>query len=182
MSITMKLDAPAVRSLIKDDEKFSLELQQAVINEVIKGLYNNATPNAIREMIDIACADRKQAIVNAVQGDVGFRVHVDQALSAMVQSIRSSTNSYTVQRTLSEEVKRMIGNHISQLVEDEVEKRKEALGVSADEMIARMERKFEAEIERKLGMMDRAYQEIARRKIMEKIDAFTAGSRNEVGQ
>lgn len=181
MSITMKLDAPAVRSLIKDDEKFSLELQQAVINEVIKGLYNNATPNAIREMIDTACADRKQAIVNAVQGDVGFRAHVDSVMSAMVQSVRASTNSYTVQKTLSDEVKRMINNHIAQLVEDEVGKRKEALNVSVEAMVERLERKFEAEIERKLGMMDQTYQEIARRKIMEKIDAFTAGSRNEVG-
>jgi hypothetical protein len=169
----MKLDTPAVRALIKDDDKFELELQQAVINEIVGRIYDKSIPTALRDMIDTACADRKQAIVNAVQADVGFRAHVDSAVSAMVQSIRSSTNSYHVQRSLSDEVKRMIGNHISQLVEEEVEKRKEALGMSADEMIARMERKFEAEIERKLGMMDRAYQEIARRKIMEKIDAFT---------
>jgi siroheme synthase (precorrin-2 oxidase/ferrochelatase) len=173
MSITMKLDTPAVRALIKDDDKFELELQQSVINEIVGRIYDKSIPTALRQMIHSACQDAKQNVLDAVKDDVGFRAHVDQALSAMVQSIRSSTNSYTVQKTLSDEVKRMIGNHISQLVEEEVEKRKEALGMSADEMIARMERKFEAEIERKLGMMDRAYQEIARRKIMEKIDAFT---------
>lgn len=175
MSITMKLDAPAVRSLIKDDEKFSLELQQAVLNEVVKGLYNNATPNAIREMIDTACADRKQTIVNAVKDDVSFRTHVDQALSAMVQSIRSSTNSYTAQKVLSDEVKRMIGNRISQLVEEEVEKRKEALNVTVEAMVERLERKFEAGIEQRLEQMDRKYQEVAYKGIVAKFAAFAAG-------
>lgn len=174
MSITMKLDAPAVRSLIKDDDKFSLELQQAVINEVVKGLYNNTTPVAIREMIDTACADRKKAIVDAVQADVGFRAHVDNVMSAMVQSVRASTNSYTVQRTLSDEVRRMINNHISTLVEEEVKKREDGLNASVDAMIERLERRFETRIESRLTEMDQTYQEIAHRKIMEKIAAFTA--------
>lgn len=35
MSITIKLDAPALRALIADDENFKLELQRAVIAEVV---------------------------------------------------------------------------------------------------------------------------------------------------
>lgn len=176
MSITMKLDAPAVRSLIKDDDKFSLELQQAVINEVIKGLYNNTTPAAIREMIDTACADRKKAIVDAVQADVGFRAHVDSVMSAMVQSVRASTNSYTVQRTLSDEVRRMINNHISSLVEEEVKKREERLAASVDAMIERVERKYEVAIERRVEEMDLAYHNVVLRKVMEKVATFAAQS------
>lgn len=175
MSITMKLDAPAVRSLIKDDEKFSLELQQAVINEVVKGLYNNTAPNAIREMIDTACADRKQTIVNAVQADVGFRAHVDSVMSAMVQSIRASTNSYTVQRVLSEEIKRMINSHISGLVEAEVKKREDGLTASVDALILRLERRFETDIERRVAEIDRAYHNVIQRRVMDKVAAFAAG-------
>lgn len=175
MSITMKLDTPAVRALIKDDDKFELELQQSVINEIVGRIYDKSIPTAIREMIDTACADRKQTIVNAVQADVGFRAHVDSVMSAMVQSIRSSTNSYQVQRSLSDEVKRMIGNHISQLVEDEVGKRKEAMNATVDAMIARLEKKFEADIEQRLVMMDRKYQEVAYKGIVAKFAAFAAG-------
>jgi len=176
MSITMKLDAPAVRSLIKDDDKFSLELQQAVINEVIKGLYNNTAPAAIREMIDTACADRKQALVDAVQADVGFRAHVDSVMSSMVQSVRASTNSYAAQRSLSDEVRRMINNHISSLIEEEVKKREEGLASSVDAMIARLERKFEVAIERRVEQLDLAYHNVVLRKVMERIAAFSAQS------
>lgn len=176
MSITMKLDAPAVRSLIKDDDKFALELQQAVINEIIKGLYNNTAPAAIREMIDTACADRKQTIVDAVQADVGFRAHVDSVMSAMVQSVRASTNSYTVQRTLSDDVRRMINNHISSLVEDEVKKREEGLAASVDAMISRLERKFETDIERRVAEINRAYHNVVHRRVMERVAEFAAAT------
>lgn len=176
MSITMKLDAPAVRSLIKDDDKFSLELQQAVINEVVKGLYNNTTPVAIREMIDTACADRKKAIVDAVQADVGFRAHVDSVMSAMVQSVRASTSGYTAQRTLSDEVRRMINHHISSLVEEEVKKREEGLAASVNAMITRFERKFETDIERRVAEINRAYHDVVQRRVMEKVAAFAAQS------
>lgn len=174
MSITMKLDAPAVRALIKDDDKFSLELQQAVINEIIKGLYSNTVPAAIREVIDTACADRKKALVDAVHADIGFRAHMDSVMSAMVQSIRSSTNSYTVQRTLSDDVRRMINHHISGLVEAEVKKREEGLAASVDAMIERLERKYEAGIGQRLAEMDRTYHNVVQRKVMEKIAAFAA--------
>ena len=168
----MKLDAPAVRALIKDDEKFSLELQQAVINEVVGRIYDKSIPTALRDMIDTACADRKQAIVNAVQADVGFRAHVDSVMSAMVQSIRASTNSHQVQKSLSDEVKRMIGNHISQLVEEEVEKRKDAMNVTVEAMVERLEKRIEAGIEQRLATMDRSYHDIAHRKVMERFNAF----------
>jgi hypothetical protein len=173
MSITMKLDTPAVRSLIKDDASFELELQAAVINEIVKGLYDKSIPTALRQMIDDACADRKQAIVDAVQADVGFRAHVDGVMSAMVQSVRASTNSYTVQKSLSDEVKRMINHHISNLVEEEVKKREEGLTAAVDAMIGRLERKFEVAIERRVEEMDLAYHNVVLRKVMEKISEFT---------
>lgn len=168
----MKLDTPAVRALIKDDDKFELELQQSVINEIVGRIYDKSIPTALRDMINSACQDAKQNVLDAVKDDVGFRAHVDKSLSAMVQSIRSSTNSYTVHKTLSDEVKRMIGNHISQLVAEEVEKRKEALNVTVEAMVERLERKFEAGIEQRLEQMDRSYHDIAHRKVMERFSAF----------
>lgn len=172
MSITMKLDAHAVRALIKDDEKVEMELQQAVINEIIKGLYPKSIPENVREMIDKTFAEKRTEIVTAMQSDVGFRAHVDNAMSAMVQSIRASTNSYTVQRTLSDEVKRMISNHIAHLVEQEVEKHKDALNVTVEAMVKRLEERIEAGIEQRLEQMDRSYHDIAHRKVMERFNAF----------
>lgn len=179
MSITMKLDAHAVRALVKDDDKVQLELQQAVINEIIKGLYDRSIPSVVREMIDKTFAEKRTEIVTAMQDDVGSRAYVDQALSAMVQSIRASTNSYTVQRTLSEEVKRMISNHIANLVEQEVDKHKERLNATVEAMIARLEKKFEGEIAQRLSMMDWKYQEIAYNGIVAKFAAFAAGGGRE---
>jgi hypothetical protein len=174
MSITMKLDAPAVRSLIKDDASFELELQAAVINEIVRGLYDKSIPTALRQMIETACADRKQSIVDAVHADVGFRAHVDSVMSAMVQSVRASTSGYTAQRTLSDDVRRMINNHISSLVEEEVRKREEGLTASVDSMITRLERRFEADIERRVAEINRAYHNVIHRRVMERVAEFAA--------
>lgn len=175
MSITMKLDAHAVRALVKDDEKVQLELQQSVINEIIKGLYDRSIPSVVREMIDKTFAEKRAEVVTAMQDDVRFRTHVDNALASLVQSIRVSTNSYTVQRTLSDETKQMISNHIARMVEQEVEKHKERLDAAVDAMVARLEKKIEAGMQQRLDAMDRSYHDIAHRKVMERFNAFAKG-------
>lgn len=172
MSVTMKLDAPAVRALIKDDEKFELELQAAVIAEIVRGMYDKSTPSVIRDVVDTTFKTQRQALVDAVQADVGFRAHVEKTMSSMVQSIRSSTNSYTTQKTLNDEVKRMINNHIASLVEEQVNKQKDALNASVEAMIMRFEHKFEAAIAGKIERMDKSYHDIAYRAVMEKFAAF----------
>ena len=171
MTISMKLDAPAVRKLIEDEE-FRLDLQAAVIAEVVRGLFDKAVPNVMREMIDSAFKDQRDTLKKIVAEDTEFRSRLDRSLEALVQSIRAGTNIYMTQRALSEEAKRLIDNHVKQKITDEVDKRKGEMDERVDAMILRFEKRFEAEIEGKIEKMDKAYYDIAHRAIMEKFVAF----------
>jgi hypothetical protein len=172
MSITMKLDTPAVRALIKEDEKFALELQAAVIAEIVRGMFDKSVPGELKKVIDGACTDQLQLVKKALEDDQNFRNYTDKAIKALVQSIRNGSVGYLQQRVLTDEVKRLIDAHITSQIAEPIEAHKEEMGRKVDAMIMRMEQRFEQEIEGKIAKMDKAYYDIAYRTVMEKFVSF----------
>jgi len=173
MSVTMKLDAPAVRKLIADDEAFTLELQSAVLQEIVRGMFDKSIPATMRDVIDSAFKDHQETLKEVIASDVEFRAQLDSALSGLVQSIRNSTVGYGMQRVLDEEAKRMIDQHVNQKITEAVDRHKETLSDKVDALILRLEQRFEKEIEANLSRMDENYHQIAYQEIMKKFVAFS---------
>lgn len=72
MSISIKLDAPALRALIANDAAFELELQRAVIAEVVRNL---VMPKIVEEF---------SKITGGMVGEIVVQMKEDQQLQADV--------------------------------------------------------------------------------------------------
>jgi hypothetical protein len=172
MSISMKLDATAVRAMIGDKEEFRLELQAAVIQEVVRGLYDKSIPGALRQLIDTAMSERKHELTQAVAADHGLMKHFDDAMLNLVSVTRSSTNSYAASRQLAPEVAQMINARVSAMITEQVDKRTAELGKIIGDMMERIERNAEAKMEAQLEKFDQAYHDLCMKAVMEKFVNF----------
>ena len=92
MSITIKLDAPALRALIADDAEFQLELQRAVVAEVVK---NTVMPKIVEEF---------SKVTGGLVGEVVAQMKEDRQLQIDVahqlQNVLTS-GTYSPTRVLS---------------------------------------------------------------------------------
>lgn len=122
MSIVIKLDAPAVTSLIEKDPEFRLELQRAVIAEITRKLYLNDVVGDIQKLMSDAFQSHKDDLVRAVKEDEAVRKLIDERLGAFIKSVRSGSFGYTTQKSLSDELKSMVNVHVSKLVQEECER------------------------------------------------------------
>ena len=170
MSVTMKLDAPSVRALIADNDEFRLELQSAVIQEIVRGVYDKSIPAQVMDMIGKQFAQSKSDLMQAVAVDTVFRNHIDSALQKVVESTRIQANAYSTSRTLSLEAKAKIDTRVRELLDEEV--KVEGLQTKIDAALERMERKAEKAIEKALERIDATYHEAVVQKVMEKFVSF----------
>ncbi len=170
MSITMKLDAPAVRDLIKADDTFRLELQAAVIQEIVRGVYERSIPDQVMSMIGAQFAEQKNSLTQAVVVDTVFRRHIDNALQKIIETARNTANSYSMTRTLSPEVKAKIDARVRELIDGEV--KVEGLQAKIDAALERMERNAERAIDKALERFDAKYHELAMQRVMENFVSF----------
>jgi hypothetical protein len=122
MSIIVKLDAPAVASLIEKDPEFRLELQRAVIAEITRKLYLSDVVGDIQKLITEAFKSHKDDLVKAVKEDEATRKFIDDRLGAFIKSVRSGTFGYTQQKVLSDELKGMVNVHVGKLIQEECER------------------------------------------------------------
>ena len=166
----MKLDAPAVRALIADNEEFRLELQAAVIQEIVRGMYEKSIPDQLLNVINKQFTEKKNELMQAVAVDTVFRNHIDKALQQVVTSTRIQANSYSTSRTLSLEAKAKIDTRVRELLDEEV--KVEGLQTKIDAALERMERKAEKAIEKALERIDATYHEAVVQKVMEKFVSF----------
>ena len=166
----MKLDAPAVRALIADNEELRLELQAAVIQEIVRGMYEKSIPDQLLNVINKQFTEKKNELMQAVAVDTVFRNHIDKALQQVVTSTRIQANSYSTSRTLSLEAKAKIDTRVRELLDEEV--KVEGLQTKIDAALERMERKAEKAIEKALERIDATYHEAVVQKVMEKFVSF----------
>lgn len=166
----MKLDAPAVRDLIKADDEFRLELQAAVIQEIVRGVYEKSIPEQVMSMIGAQFAEQKNALMQAVAVDTAFRNHIDNALQKVVESTRVQANAYSTSRTLSLEAKAKIDTRVRELIDEEV--KVEGLQAKIDAALERMERRAEKALDKALESIDAKYHDLVTQKVMEKFVSF----------
>ncbi len=173
MSITMRLDAPAVRDLIKANDEFRLELQSAVTQEIVRGLYEKSIPQQVLDAINNQFAQHKQDLTQAVAVNESLKTAFDKALTGIVATTRSSANNYATTRQLSPEAKSMVDARVYQLIKEVIDEKTEGFNARIDAAIERMERRAENMMEARLKAFDKAYHDLALQKVMEKFVSFS---------
>lgn len=113
MSITIKLDAPALRALIADDADFKLELQRAVIAEVVK---NSTIPSIVNEFSKVT-AGLVGEVVAQIREDAGFQKAVANELSRTVQY---TTSGYKLTPDMKARLDGAVLDHVNQIAKDQL--------------------------------------------------------------
>ena len=93
MSITIRLDAPAVRALVSDNEEFRLELQRAVIAETVKHCIT-AQPPQLLPLIALTVVSEIQKVAAAEDGR--YRDVLNKAVAALYQQNSRDWNNYVL--------------------------------------------------------------------------------------
>lgn len=172
MSITMKLDAPAVRALIGDNEQFRLELQAAIIQEVVRGLYDKSIPGQLRDVISSSFAERKGELVEALRDNASAAKAVDEAMKALILSERSTSGRLLYTRTLSTEAKDTINRHVSALLTTAVDDRMVEVNKVIGDVVERFRQRAEDRMENALARFDQEYHDLCTKAVMEKFVSF----------
>jgi hypothetical protein len=120
MAIDIKLDANAVRALIKDDDDFKLRLQNAIIAEICRGMFAAHVTSDITKVVEQCFQQHQHDLIKAVKDDEAFRHHLDRRLADLVKSVRADTYSYGQQKELSPDLKRMVDDRIGALITENI--------------------------------------------------------------
>ena len=123
MSTVIKLDTNALRFLIDLDPEFKIEVQRAVLQNIVNDVRKDFVSNDLQSKIKEIVKETNPDFVDTVTKDEAMRKLLDTTLKNLTQSVRSGYNSYSNTRALSDEVKAMIQLQIKNLVKEEVDKR-----------------------------------------------------------
>lgn len=154
MSTTLKLDASAVALLMEQDPDFKLELQRAVIAQFTRQIYEKDVSTDARKLITECFKGHQDDLIHAVKEDENLRKQYADQLSALVQSIRTSSYSYATTRVLSPETKNTVAAHVGELLRTEIFKHEEALPAKIKAGFDDLEKKYAERIEKRLGTLD----------------------------
>jgi hypothetical protein len=147
MSIVIKLDGPALRSLIQGNEEFRLELQRCVITEITRQIYMKDVAGDIQKLISQVFKEHQDDLVKTVKEDEAVRKIMDERLASFIRSVRSGTFGYATQKKLSPELVQMINEKVGSLIETEV---KEHIG-TVSKLVDKAKEEILQEVLKRIG-------------------------------
>lgn len=172
MTVDLKLDAHAVRALIGDNENFRLELQSAVVQEIVRKAFDKSFPAAVAQMVEKHHAAAREGLVQALSDDVKASRAVEAAMNGLTVRVQQRVHPYMATRELSNEVKEMINRHVSALITEQVDKRVADLDKIIGTMVDRIEQRAEQKMEARLEHFDAAYHNICVDAVAKKFARF----------
>jgi hypothetical protein len=153
MGIQIKLDASAVRELIKDNDEFRVELQRAVINEIVRQYIGKELPQAYRATIEAAVGQQlKQAVVE----DAASRDHFKKAIEGYIGAVRNGWGGYSNQFKLSAAALKLINDAADLKIKDAVKEAVEAR-VGSEALRIAIDARFDGLKAESLAMIQRTY-------------------------
>jgi len=165
MSTTIRLDAQALSSLVANDPDFRLELQRAVVAEVVRKIVFKDMPDAL------------QTIAPKLAGEVISGLRDDAHMSAKLQKevgeafkVWKSTSaswSHTGKYVLSAEMQKQVSEAVTDL-------KREAVGAAETAFNAELAIALEARKADYLAYVDRKMNEVVGKAIAAKIEAGVA--------
>lgn len=157
MPISIKLDAHAVRALINDDETFKLDMQQAVLSEVIRGSFQNQLPSAMTAMIEKTFPAEREKLVKAITDDENLKASIRVQLGKLTQSVRSGSLGSRLTFELSEDVRKLIAERMNELLTLKIKESMEVFELNLNEKFIQVKEAAEARVESKLTFLEDTY-------------------------
>lgn len=93
--ISLKLDSAAINTLFASAEA-KVELQQAVVAEICRRLFDKYVSSDVTNVINGLLASQKGALVEAIRNDATFTEKLEQKFDAEIGNIKKEWNSKTV--------------------------------------------------------------------------------------
>jgi hypothetical protein len=143
MSITIKLDAAALRELFKEPEA-QLELQRAVIAEICKGLWPNYVKEDLVKQIDAALAEARPDLLEITRDEK----NIANLIGQRIQSMRDNLRGQIKLGQASDEIVKSVDMRISALIKDRVEERVGNLQGIVDQKTETIAERIERNMER----------------------------------
>jgi HPt (histidine-containing phosphotransfer) domain-containing protein len=143
--------------LFENDADFKLELQGAVIAEVVRGMFANDLKTDIDTMITNQVKAEHPALIQALQDDENLRKILDERLKALVQSVRSGSSSYANTRELSTEANALVRTRVEVVLTEAVEKALAPLEDRVQKRMERLTRELEEQFDKALKDADHSW-------------------------
>ncbi|MCW2077885.1 UNVERIFIED_ORG: hypothetical protein M2193_000060 [Bradyrhizobium japonicum] len=152
--IALKLDASAIGALFKDKDEVKLELQQAVVAEITKRMFDKYVPVDVRNLIDAVFEAQRNELIEAVKDDVTFQARFTALFEKEVCNIKASWGNKTYNVTpamkekLNDAIKTQVdlilaeaklrgGQLVTELVEQTFKRLHEGTLADVDKLISR---------------------------------------------
>lgn len=118
---TIKLDTNAIRFLMEQDPEFKLELQKAVIQNIVADVRKSFVSEDLQEEIKKIVRAEHEEYIKTVLDDENLRKEIKSTISNMTESVRNGGYSYTKTRVLSADTKALIKSMTKGLIKEQVD-------------------------------------------------------------
>ena len=169
MSTVIKLDTNALRFLIDLDPEFKLEVQRAVLQNIVNDVRKDFVTTELQTKIKEIVKETNQEFVDTVVKDEAMRKLLDTTLKNLTQSIRSGYNSYSNTRALSSEVKIMINRLVEDLVKKEVNEKIGDVPKIAEKARDAIQNDVDARLNRIVDRLENSWKEAALHQIQKDV-------------
>lgn len=118
--IALKLDASAIGALFRDDAEVKLDLQQAVVAEITKRMFDKYVPSDVRNLIDAVFKSQRNELIEAVKEDTTFQKRFVELFEKEVINIKASWGSktYNVTPAMKEKINEAIKTQVDLILAD----------------------------------------------------------------
>lgn len=174
MGIEIKLSAPAVRELIKNDDTFRLELQRAVIAEISREQFTHSSKEVVTDIVKELMGEHTEELVKAIKEDEAIRTYVRDYTKSLTRSVRDGTTGWRNQSLLTQEIKDAVAREVraawTDLIREQIDTQRRHLDDHIQSRMAKMDQRIAERLD-KLTPEDMAQKvaEAAEKKARERI-------------
>ena len=126
--ISIKLDTSALNSLFAGQEA-RVELQQAVVAEVCRRLFDKYVASDITKLVDSIFLAHKTNLVEAVRDDAAFRKSLEDRFNAVISEVKGKTFQTTMK------LKPVFEGEVDKKVREAVDRILTEKGILAEQLI-----------------------------------------------
>jgi len=126
--ISIKLDTSAVNALFAGEDA-RVELQQAVVAEVCRRLFDKYVASDITKLVDGIFSAHKTHLIEAVRDDTAFRKSLEEKFTAAIAEVKAGTFNKTVK------LKPEFNDQLDRILRESVDRVLVEKKVSAEQLI-----------------------------------------------
>ena len=164
MSIQIRLDIPALRSIIEQDPEFHLDLKSAVVAEIVRKSVLSQATSELRDEISRASAEASKTVLRELRDDQT----VEQMVGGLIGRLHREASRRPMVQPGSQEMERLrpvAEALVAQSVSEALSARMVDVEHVAEERIAAAITRMEGRMERHIAALEQGWREEALRQV-----------------